>query len=188
MKNSNLLQIAVVVVTTIFSSCSDDEAKLAKQLIIDGEKETLGNGYITSDGYDMDDNGDPISEYYILLTEEGLTIGNCEAVGEGSLIELYISSPSTYKLESGTYTFIDDEPEVKNTVEGSVYLNYVASTEEGEESFDILSGTMTVSKSGSSFKIKLSNLVLEKDSDGSEVDATGSWEGELTGEVLDCGS
>lgn len=185
---NNLFSLLFISSLALLVSCGKDEDKLAKQIVVDGEKVSLSNGFITSGGYSTDENGDPISFYYVLLTDAGLTIGDCEAEGEGSFIEIEILSPSTYQLESGTYTFIDDEPELKNTVEGNFVLNYNASTEEADEDFDIKSGTMTISKSGQSFKIKFSNLVLEKESDGSEVEAKGSWEGELVGKVFDCGS
>lgn len=189
MKRLNrLFSLLFIFFVALLVSCGKDDDKLAKQIIVDGEKVALSNGFITNGGYDTDENGDPISEYYILLTGEGLTIGECEAEGEDSFIEVEILSPSTYQLESGTYTFIDDGPELKNTVEGDFVLNYNASTELADEGFDIISGTMTISRSGQSFKIKFSNLVLEKDSDGSEVEAEGSWEGELVGKVFDCGS
>ena len=186
MKTLNKFLLLPILLTTgaMLTSCSDDVSKLASEITIDGEDIDLENGYIVGFGSDIDDNGDAVSIYQIVLTEGGLTVSDGDLTGTGTAIILYPMSPLSYELKDGTYTFEFSETLIKSNVFGYINLNWDPEAGTGDESFAITGGTMNLTKSGKTFKIKLSNLVLEKDSDGSEVDGKGSWEGPLDDQAL----
>ncbi|MFZ2906774.1 MAG: hypothetical protein WAZ98_11270 [Cyclobacteriaceae bacterium] len=186
MKNLNNLLLLLILLSTgtLMTSCSDDESKLASEITIDGEDIALENGYIVGFGSDVDDNGDAVSVYQIVLTDGGITATSGELSGTGTAIFLFPISPLTYELKDGNYTFEFSESLVKSNVFGFIHYNWDIEMETADESYAITGGTLNITKSGKTFKIKLSNLVLEKDSDGSEVDGKGSWEGSLNDQEL----
>lgn len=187
MKNFNKYSIIFfTLISVLISSCEEDE-KPPNQIIIDGEKIALGNGYIINYGWDIDNNDQPMSEYDIVLSGPDLTYDGCEREGEGTFFDLEISSPTTYKLENGTYEFIFDQSDEASKVEGTVVLNYNEETGLADDYFYVISGSMSISRSGKIFKIKFKDLILYRSSDGSEVDASGTWEAELSDNVYNCG-
>ena len=100
---------------------------------------------------------------------------------EGSAVFMQLVSPTSLQLASGTYEISDGESFVKNLAMSFVMKNYNATTDEAEEGYDAVSGTIKISKSGSTYKITF-NMVM---TDGvNEVDVTGSYEGKLTEEAI----
>jgi hypothetical protein len=168
----------------LLTSCSDSDSPLAKRIIIDGEKLTLANGYIGSFGPDEDDNGDPVSVYLIILTSTGLVIneqGNF--AGTGDVVLLQMLSPSAIELKSGTYNFGD--PNSSNYFKGSafsiVYKMYNPDAG-AANAYQVTSGTLKISKSGSTFKISFT-VTLQESNLVNPVNAKGSFEGKLV-EIL----
>ena len=188
MKYFNKYLTAIFALSSILlvSSCSEED-KLASQLIIDGEKISLGNGYIVNYGWDIDFNDDPMSEYDIFLSSSDLTFNGCDREGIGTFLDLEISSPTTYKLENGTYEFIFDQSDESGKVEGTIAFNFNSETWNAEEYYYVSSGKMSITRSGNTFRIKLTNLILYRSSDGEEIDASGSWEAELDDTIFNCG-
>jgi hypothetical protein len=190
MKNINKYFLSLVTMVAAFVvSCSDDESKLAKQMIIDGEKEVIVTAYAGTYGADTDDNGNPISYYEIIFTASDLELDVCgDPSGTGSAAILGFYSPSTYKLSNGTYEIAFDEDIFGGNAEGFVFINYNADTEEADDRLQIVSGKIAVSRSGKAFRIKLTNLEFVSDFDGSEYSGKGSWEGEMTSIAINgCG-
>lgn len=187
MKRFNKYLLTVFALSSILLASCEEDDKLANQIIIDGEKIALGNGYIVNYGWDIDFNDDPMSEYDIILSASGLSFNGCSSEGDGTYFDLEISSPTTYKLENGTYEFIFEQSDEASKVEGTVVLNYDAETGLADDYLYVMSGKMSISRSGKIFKIKFTNLMLYRSSDGAEIDASGSWEAELEDAIYNCG-
>ena len=185
MKRVYFGMLALSVFSLLFSACSDDEA-LAKKLVIDGETIKLSQGFIQGLGANQDENGDLVSMYVTALTTSGLTIEDGGPVGEGSVIFMQLVSPTSLQLASGTYTINDEESFVKNMAMSFVMKNYNATSDEAEESYQAVSGTIKISKSGSTYKITF-NMVMS-DVDLNEIVVKGSYEGKLTETVFYSGN
>jgi hypothetical protein len=185
MKHTNkLLALLLLVSMGVLSSCSDDEAKLAKKITIDGESITLENGYIVGMGSGLDDNEEPASLYNIVLTDGDITVDGGQYFGTGTAMIIYVVSPLTYDLKNGTYTFEFSESFETNKAFAFVNYNWNTDTEEAEEGYSIIVGTLKITRSGNTFKITMSKLVLERNSDSAEVEGKGSWEGSLDDKAL----
>lgn len=185
---NKLLMLLVLSSGALLTSCSDDENKLDSEITIEGEDTDLEQGYILGYGSDTDDNGDGVSIYQMVLTSDGLAINEGVVSGNGTAVVLFLVSPLTYELKDGTYTFRFDESFLKSNVFGYINYNWDVAGETVEEQYEIKSGTLKLTKSGKTFKIKFSNLVLVKDSDGSEVEGEGSFEGPMDDQSLVEGS
>lgn len=181
MKRVYIGMFALAAFSILFSACSEDEA-LAKKLVIDGESIKLSHGFIQGLGAARDNNGDLVSIYGVGLTTSDLTIEDGEPVGEGSVIFMQLVSPTSLNLASGTYEVTDNEIFEKSIAMSFVMKNYDAETNESEESYQAVSGTIKISKSGSTYKITF-NMVMS-DIDLNEVVVKGSFEGKLTEAVI----
>jgi hypothetical protein len=151
-------------------------------MVIDGESIKLSQGFIQGLGVAQDNNGDLVSFYATALMTSGLTVVDGEPVGDGSVIFMQLVSPTSLGLASGTYEITENESFVKNMAMSFVMKNYDAGTELSEESYQAVSGTIKISKSGSTYKITF-NMVMQ-DVDLNEVVVTGSYEGKLTEEPI----
>lgn len=177
--------LAVVGSLMILSSCGSDDDALAKKITIDGEKITLANGYIQGFGADMDDNGDLVSIYGVALSSDGLTLVDGFPEGDGSIIFMQLISPSSLELVDGTYEINMSESFLKETAFSFVIKNYDATDDSADNFYYATSGTIKISKSGSTYKIKF-NLIMDDDNTEvvEEVEINGSWEGKLTETII----
>jgi len=163
----------------ILSSCSSDEDALAKKVTIDGEKITLANGYIAGFGVYQDDNGDPVSEYGVILSSSGLTMNDGDFSGTGTFVFMQLVSTSSIQLANGTYTIADLESEsyLKGDAFSVTLKDYNSTTDDAEVIYYATSGTIKITKSGSTYKITF-NFTLSEDG-VNEIEAKGSFEGKL---------
>jgi hypothetical protein len=169
--------ITLLACVSLLSSCGEDDA-LAKKITIDGEKFSLSHGYIQGLGAGQDNNDDLVSVYAVVLTTEGLTVVDGGPEGSGTLIMMQFVSPTSLRLANGTYEVIDEEVDfLKNKVFSFATKNFDASVEDSGEEYDAVSGTVKISRSGSTYKITFNVTMI--DGEGNDVEVKGSYEGKL---------
>ena len=171
-----LFVLTALLSLSLLSSCSDDDA-LPKKITIDGEKFSLSHGYIQGVGSGLDDNDDLVSLYMIVLSTEGLTVVDGGPVGSGAYIMMRLVSPTSISLANGTYQISNGESFLKQTAISFAAKNFNADVPESGDEYDALSGTIKISRSGSTYKITF-NVIME-DEEENEVEVKGSYEGKL---------
>jgi hypothetical protein len=177
LKWSRLLIFAAVL--ALIASCSEDD-KPRRKIVIDGESTALAHGYYLDYGTSLDNNDESGNEYYLVLTTKNLTVsqfGNYE--GSGSYINFEFFSYAMDAIAEGTYTYAIESYFLGDLFDSDASVNYDATLLTEDASFDIVSGTLTISKSGDTYKIKF-DLLMENNETEEQVDVTGIYEGKLT--------
>lgn len=177
LKWSRLLMF--VAALALVTSCSEDD-KPRRKIVIDGESMALAHGYYRDYGTYFDNNEDQGNQYDLLLTSKNLTVDESgDPSGKGEYIFFEIFSYDIDAIGEGTYTFEIESYSLGDLFDSDAGVNYDAALETEDASFDIVSGTLTISKSGETYKIKF-DLVMANDETEEQVDVTGTYEGKLT--------
>lgn len=166
--------LSCLAVAMFISSCGKDDEGIPNRLIIDGTIYALSKGYISGYGVEEDANGNLGSIYEVLFTSSGITFNDDDLTGTGQILYMALFSRSTIELAAGTY-------DVRDTfLEGSVLESFAADgnfTTGNVSGYEIISGTLTISKSGNSWVFNF-NFSARNDTGGT-VTVTGSYSGTL---------
>jgi hypothetical protein len=160
MKNINLkLLIMTALFGVVFVSCKKDNADKESQVQYDGTTSNLSKGYLINYGIE---NASPASYYYSLIIsspEVTFDFAQDTVYGIGDAIAFDIYSASATDLVPGTYNF-DATTYNANTFEWGIFVaDYNFVTDEGTTGVEIISGTVTVSKSGTTYEITVDGTV-----------------------------
>lgn len=140
----------------MLTACGDDdEVKTTGQFVLGDETTRIAKGYFvydTSPNSDAEDN-----EYYrnqLVFFGNGLKVEgsgeNIDVVGEGNMLELYVNNEGQ-QLQPGLYIWQAEENEQPFDLWlGSLTQNVNTAN---EVSYQLVSGALTVSKSGSVYTI-----------------------------------
>jgi hypothetical protein len=161
MRNMIRLLSGVLIVSTLFIGCDkDDDDKTSKKNYLKiGDKE-----YDLSAGI-LENYGTHKSWHYgynndLLLYSAGLSLikedDDWYLTGKGHAIYFEMFSNSGNSLNNGDYTFSSTEPHPIGTFnEGGYVINFDSETGDDEGEVNILSGKLSVSKSGNEYSITI---------------------------------
>jgi hypothetical protein len=146
------LSLIALAATTLFvSSCKDEDDGPANYFTFDGTTKTLETGYLFKDGVASEDgSGNVVYHHEVALVTEGLK----PTSGTGNAVDFFmVASSSATELSAGTYSFSEKEGcDLLHYSLSTAMIDFSAVTEQGTE-YDILSGTLTVAKSESTYTI-----------------------------------
>jgi hypothetical protein len=151
MKTKFILNTIALVATLLsLSDCKDDDKEPANYFILDGSTQTLITGFLTINSDSRNDiSGNTVYDPNITLFSDGFTVSATGVPsGTSGFVNFILANSSASELASGTYTYSESE----NTpafgfYASSVFADYSTTTSTGQE-YEILGGTITVSKSG----------------------------------------
>lgn len=167
--NKNLFKIAIIILSVItFTGCSDDDDDNAKgTFTYNGTTYELSNGVIESYGSITK------SSYHLDLTLYSSGLNYEKGTGTGNALYFEIFSSSNSDLVAGTYAYDPEWTGEPLTFDfGAAYINFNITSESGTQVI-INEGTVTISKSGSTYTI----TVNCKDANDNSI--TGSYTGSL---------
>ena len=152
--NHKLLMLAIGLF--IATACGDDdEVKTKGNISLDSEQSSIASGwfmYDTSPNHDIEEN-----VYYrnqIIFFGKGLKFekdgDEYETTGSGDVLELYINNEGQLP-ETGIYTWQGEENEQPFDLWYGLYTQNVNTGDEA--TYRLQSGTLTISKSGSTYKM-----------------------------------
>lgn len=177
MKTIKLLT-SLLLGTMLFAGCGgddDSDSESGNYFKINGKTYELKVGYLQNWGMDAD--------YYdgynvdLLLVSDGITFDaeNEEFSGTGDGIYFEMYSSMSNQLPAGSYTYSSTEPNSTSTFDyGEYYVDFNTSTYDYTSYGFFNSGTITVSKSGSTYEISFTCTSSEGQS------CTGYFKGQLT--------
>ena len=124
------------------------------------------------------------------MVTEGITITSSNGVlngsGSGNIVVLMINNKGR-ELQAGTYTWQSEE----NEKPFDLWAGYVTTDSEKatEKNFDLLSGTLTITKVGTTYKATFEGIAIQEDDNeehiaGTETTVSFQFEGAvLTGDL-----
>ena len=154
MKLTNITKMLTLVIMLgiVTISCKKDEEPTpgakTNTFSIDGTE------YSLSDGFTEEYGGDATTGYNfdLIVHSSGLTSSANGVTGTGEALYFELWSTSDTGLANGTYSAsLNAEPNTFTI--GEVYINLNASTFDADESYEVSSGTVTISVSGSTYTI-----------------------------------
>jgi hypothetical protein len=177
--NKKLLSFLFLALAAIaFQACKDDDDKPSNNFAFDGTTYSVKTALILLDP--TPSGGDfPIYYHELTLLSDGLTYQEGgDVTGKGHGISLSLLS-SGADLAAGTYTLNSSSDESTyrafDVTSGSVILNFDSETEDSDRYEDLLSGTVTVEKSGTNYTITIAAV----SADNGQV-ITASFKGDAT--------
>jgi hypothetical protein len=141
------------------SSCSDDEAGNSGSFTFDGTTYKISKAFVRlEDSYTSGD--DTWYEWQILFTSKGIKFDSDEddfvGTGDAMVIYVYVANDDGF-LPEGTYQYNQETAYCDG-----IYIDFNAATGDGDEfGLDDPVITVTISKSGSTYTIKITGGDLE---------------------------
>ncbi|MFV0590687.1 MAG: hypothetical protein ACK5M7_04830 [Draconibacterium sp.] len=181
MKNTTKFLTLVLLASTLFTACDKGNSDPKNHLKIGDKEYKLSSGILENygtdsvyyDGYNADLILFSDSISYELVEKEGESYR--DMIGNGHGIWFSMFSTEADVLDKAKYTFSTTEPCGIGTFDdGACVINYDSEEEESGFESDIVSGTVDVSVSGSTYRITI-DCTNEK---GEKV--TGFYKGTLT--------
>jgi hypothetical protein len=166
MKNLIKIFTGILVLSLALTGCKKDKDKVSNYLKVNGTTYALVEGVLENDGTSESWEG---YNLYLTLLSDGFTVDeNDDWTGSGKAILFELFSTSATSLPSGNYDYDDvTSPSPTFSFDGGFYvLNLVIPS--GGTMVDLVSGTLTVVKDGSSYDITLKNC---EDEDGNTITA-----------------
>jgi hypothetical protein len=181
--NQKLLVLALSLI--VFSACDDDEKIVTKgEFTVNDQTTKISSGLLVYDTSPQEDANE--NTYYrnqLIFLGKGLTIvgsdGEYDLSGDGSLLELLVNNEDQV-LQAGEYTWQSEENEQPFDLWSGELTLHVNSGD--EEVYQLQSGTVTVTKSGSIHKITFSGTAYLQFSEGRglpPLEVTAEFEGKL---------
>jgi hypothetical protein len=174
-KNLKLFSV-LLAISALFAGCKKDADTGRKNIIKYDDKEyALSMGFMENYGKYLENEGYNID---LTLMSSGFKIheanGEIDSVsgtGNGIYFEMFTSDST--ELDSRIFTYDTEGTRESGTFDnGQVVIDYNATTQEGDI-YNIVQGTVTVSKSGSTYEI----AIACKDVSGKDI--TGYFKGKL---------
>ncbi|WP_163716811.1 hypothetical protein [Mangrovibacterium lignilyticum] len=183
MKNKFRFLLSLVLFVALFSGCGKDDdekdtSNPSNYFKVDGKYYELKVGYLQNWGMD-----EGFYEGYntdLVLVSDGFSLGgeSLDLSGAGDALYFEMYSSQSDQLDVGDYVYSSSEPYPTGSFDyGEYYIGYDISTDEYDDAGFFTNGTVSVSKSGSTYEI----TVVCTTSTGKSV--TGYFKGSLT--VLD---
>jgi len=159
MKNVLKLIFGIFILSSLFIGCSDDDdenSDKTNQLKVEDQSYDLGSGMLINLGADEEE----MVQYkgylqVVALVSDGIDLIN--ETGSGPLLLLKVFSSTASSLDTGDYTFDNTPPfEVRTFADGGYTLNFDTDDDDIDDLDDIIeivSGTISVNKNGSRYKI-----------------------------------
>ncbi|MCY1719764.1 hypothetical protein OU798_05385 [Prolixibacteraceae bacterium Z1-6] len=154
------LLIGVLLAVTLISSCNkdDEETATSNYLKIADAEYDLSAGLLENFGTD--------NWYYgylgkLILYSKGLSLqideeNHYEFIGKGDAIYFVLFSSSEDVLDNANYVFTSTEPySIGTFYEAGYTINFDTEDWDADESDDIVSGTVSISKSGNVYSISI---------------------------------
>ena len=155
------LFLGVLLAVAVFAGCgkndNDEESDPMNYFKVDGKTYELKVGYLqnwgTDEGYYEGYNQD------LVLVSDGFSFDmesyELTGIGDAVYFEMYTSQSDG--LETGEYEYSSEEPYPTASFDyGEYYIGFNIETEDYESTGFFTSGTVTVSKSGSTYQISFS--------------------------------
>ncbi len=159
MRKTRLMISMIALTATLLSvsACSkDDDKGPTNYFILDGSTQALKTGLLTinSDSR-IDASTNTVYDHNIALLSDGFTVsGTGVPTGAGSFVNFILANSSASEVATGTYTYSASENTPALGFYGSsIFTDYSTATSTGTE-YEILSGTITVSKSGATYTVE----------------------------------
>lgn len=175
--------------TAVLSACSDDdEVKTKGEITFSDQKTKITSGVFAHDTSPAeDDNGNVYHRNQLILFGTGLRLvesgdDEYEISGTGHYLYLMLNG-SDQELKTGTYTWQSEDNQQPFDLWAGEFIKNANTA--NEEEYDLRSGTVTVTKSGDTFKISFSGTaILEIDGEvppnTEPITVTAQFEGKLT--------
>lgn len=182
--------LSFALVGLVLASCGDDdnEAKTKGQFTLADETTKIASGlfeFDTTPDTDIDDN--TYHRNTLIFFGEGLRIevtgDEYETIGEGNMLTLDINN-NGQELEVGTYTWEPEENEQPFDLRGGLVTLNVNTGNELD--YRMYSGTVTVTKSGSIYKISFTGTAYAENQGVRQlaglplINVTAEFEGKLS--------
>jgi hypothetical protein len=168
MKNLIKIFTGILVLSLALAGCKKDKDKgVSNYFKVNGTTYALAEGVLENEGTSESYEG---YNLYLTLLSNGFTVDeNDDWTGSGKVILFELYSISATSLPSGNYDFDDvTSPSPTFSFDWGMYaLDLVLSPPSGT-GVDLVSGTLTVVKDGSSYDITLKNC---EDEDGNTITA-----------------
>jgi hypothetical protein len=175
MKKINSIKILLLIsaLSIVLGSCGDENKKRGNEFLIDELPVEAGKVYL-SQGIDFGGN----EGYSLVVTSTGISTFKTDNdaddfKGDGYVLSLYLENDITTPLKAGTYTF---DSEVSPSIIWGM-LNVLVEDDYSDFAL-VKSGTVKVSKSGSSYTLAYS-VVVSWDETEVESTVTGYYSGKL---------
>lgn len=163
--------------TVCLMSCNDDETTTPDNKLILGETSyKIGIGaFIKDETPNTDDDGDNYHRNELVFLTDGLSItDDVSLTGTGNIVDLMINNVGT-ELQAGTYTWEDEANEQPfDFWAGYITLNH---GQENEIEYVFTSGTLVITKSGTTYKATLEGTAIHEDFVGEPIDVKIQFEG-----------
>jgi hypothetical protein len=148
-------------------SCGDegkdfDNVK-RNELLIDGNSMSVPKAYVSQKYSRQDGSGNPGNGFYITIAEGSVFVSNNGTNdvfdGDGFSFIIGLAAASSEFLLPGTYSLPEGDPSFP-----FIFYGQISEIEDGTPGWSdvIRSGTVTVSKSGSTYTIEIDVMLLEK--------------------------
>lgn len=149
--------LLLVLSVFVLSACGEDDEKSGTkgEFTLGDETTTISSGLFAYDTSPQeDDNENVYHRNELIFLGKGLKVvssgGEYELTGDGNMLDLLVNN-SGEQLEVGTYTWQSEENEQPFDLwAGWLTLNV---NSDNEEEYELESGTLVVTKSGSTYKI-----------------------------------